>query len=264
MGANAKANLAKREQKQHLAQLNRPHVILGNKPGDDNKWKNCTLSKVLVTEQEIQSTSPLPPLLRTGGEVELPKYTNFGIGPHEKALLFETLPAMSTEAFALKRLQSNPQEPLTAAELTKIEQESQPREQMKADMVARIVDLRNANAKGIAYENKRRCIEAFSPSGDPNDTGRPEVQGASDDPVRDCSLADLNSSAAILTMRIRKVWEHLNKSKKDVFSRRSLRTLVHKRAKALKYLKRMDRDKYDLTLEQLGLEPASVEGELVV
>lgn len=65
-------------------------------------------------------------------------------------------------------------------------------------------------------------------------------------------------------MRIRNVWDHLNKYKKDVFSRRSLRTLVHKRAKVLRYLKRMDRDKYDLTLEQLGLEPGSVEGELVV
>lgn len=65
-------------------------------------------------------------------------------------------------------------------------------------------------------------------------------------------------------MRIRNVWDHLNKSKKDIFSRRSLRTLIHKRATVLRYLKRVDRDRYDLVLERLGLEPASVEGELVV
>jgi small subunit ribosomal protein S15 len=65
-------------------------------------------------------------------------------------------------------------------------------------------------------------------------------------------------------MRIRNVWQHINKFKHDVASRRSLRTLVHKRAKILKYLKRNDRDRYDAVLEKLGLEPKSVEGELVI
>ena len=145
-----------------------------------------------------------------------------------------------------------------------IEEHSVPLEEKKTAMLARLVDLRNANAKGIAYENRRRCIEAFSPTGDPNDTGRPEVQGVPLYQRRNTWIADAVRTAAILTMRIRKVWDHLNTYKKDIFSRRSLRTLVHKRAKVLRYLKRIDRDKYDLTLEQLGLEPGSVEGELVV
>lgn len=54
------------------------------------------------------------------------------------------------------------------------------------------------------------------------------------------------------------------RSKKDVANRRSLRHLIHQRAKILKYLKRIDQDRYDVVLERLGLEPESVEGELLV
>lgn len=67
-----------------------------------------------------------------------------------------------------------------------------------------------------------------------------------------------------MTYQIRNLWDHLSKFKKDIANRRSLRRLVHQRAKILKYLKRVDRDRYDVVLERLGLEPASVEGELVV
>jgi hypothetical protein len=39
--------------------------------------------------------------------------------------------------------------------------------------------VRQANAMaGIAFENRRRVIEAFSEPGQPNDTGRTKVQGA--------------------------------------------------------------------------------------
>lgn len=67
-----------------------------------------------------------------------------------------------------------------------------------------------------------------------------------------------------MTYKIRKLWIHLTKFKKDVGNRLSLRKLVHQRAKILKYLKRLDRDRYDTLLERLALEPHSVEGELVV
>lgn len=51
----------------------------------------------------------------------------------------------------------------------------------KARQFAQLVDLRNANARGIAFENRRRIIEAFSPSGSPADSGYPEVQGEDKD-----------------------------------------------------------------------------------
>jgi small subunit ribosomal protein S15 len=52
--------------------------------------------------------------------------------------------------------------------------------------------------------------------------------------------------------------------KRDVANRRSLRMLIHQRAKLLRYLRRKDRDRYETILDRLALEPESVEGELVV
>ena len=71
-------------------------------------------------------------------------------------------------------------------------------------------------------------------------------------------------AAALLTYKIRNLWEHLQTFKADIGNRRGLTKLVHQRAKILKYLKRTDRDRYDRVLQRLGLEPEAVEGELVV
>lgn len=65
-------------------------------------------------------------------------------------------------------------------------------------------------------------------------------------------------------MQIRNLWSHLTTFKKDIRNRRSLRMLVHQRAKILKYLKRKNRDRYDIVLDRLGLHPEAIEGELVV
>lgn len=70
--------------------------------------------------------------------------------------------------------------------------------------------------------------------------------------------------AALLTYKIRNLWDHLNKFKRDVGNRRGLRKLVHQRAKILRYLKNVDRDRYDNVLNRLALEAEAVEGELVV
>jgi len=120
------------------------------------------------------------------------------------------------------------------------------REKQKATTFAKVVDLRNADADGIAYENKRRIIVAFSTPENPFDPGRTEVQ------------------AAILTYRIRNLGTHLAKFPRDLGNRLGLRKLVHHRAKILKYLKRTSVERYEILLEQLGMEPASVEGELIV
>lgn len=71
-------------------------------------------------------------------------------------------------------------------------------------------------------------------------------------------------TAALLTYKIRNLWNHLQTFKRDVGNRRGLTKLVHQRAKILKYLKNTDRDRYDAALARLGLEPGAVEGELVV
>lgn len=70
--------------------------------------------------------------------------------------------------------------------------------------------------------------------------------------------------AALLTMKIRNLHEHLQRCNKDISNRRSLRRLVHARAKIMKYLKQLDRGRFVLALERLGMEESAIEGELVV
>ena len=89
-------------------------------------------------------------------------------------------------------------------------------ELQKSQNFAKLIDLRNTNAAGLAYENRKRIIVTFSDPSKPNDPGRTEVQ------------------VAILTYRIRKLYEHLTSFKRDVGNRLPLRKLVHQRAKLLR------------------------------
>lgn len=152
--------------------------MLGYKPGDEAKWENCDLAKILVTEKDIAAAPPLPQVPEGTDGVVLPKFMNYGVRSQEKQKLFETLPALTAEAHvkaALAKPNMLPQDLIPIAEAAQKIGEEQ--EFYKAGILARIIDLRNANAKGIAYENRQRCVAAFSAPGKPNDTGRPEVQG---------------------------------------------------------------------------------------
>ncbi|MGF1635319.1 MAG: 30S ribosomal protein S15 [Phycisphaerae bacterium] len=68
-----------------------------------------------------------------------------------------------------------------------------------------------------------------------NDTGSPEVQ------------------VAIATKRIAELTEHMKIHKKDFASRRGLLKLVGKRNSLLKYLNRVDRERYLRLIARLGL-----------
>ncbi len=67
------------------------------------------------------------------------------------------------------------------------------------------------------------------------DTGSPEVQ------------------VALLTNRIQQLTEHLKTHKKDHSSRRGLLKMVGARSSLLKFLTRTDRDRYQKTIDSLGL-----------
>lgn len=69
---------------------------------------------------------------------------------------------------------------------------------------------------------------------------------------------------ALMTYKIRNLWDHLQRQRSDRGNRPRLTKLVHHRAKMLKYLKSVSRQRYDDLLPRLGLEPGSVEGELIV
>jgi small subunit ribosomal protein S15 len=196
-------NLAKREELQKKAAAARPHVILGtvarNEDEANAKWAACDLAKVLVRPEDLAPDAPagrvfsLPETVMTQEvEVRVPPSLAFGIREREERMLFEHLPLLSADMNTRHEMavmtnssggggagganghnrrgveaMSAYHETQLAAGLT------------QANVLAKVVDLRNANAAGIAFENRRRVIEAFSEPGKPNDSGRTEVQGAS-------------------------------------------------------------------------------------
>ncbi|KAJ1999160.1 hypothetical protein GGI04_004690 [Coemansia thaxteri] len=114
---------------------------------------------------------------------------------------------------------------------------------IQADIVRRVVSLDNANSKAIMHYNIGKAVETFGRSED--DSGSPEVQ------------------AAVWTVRINNLEDHLRGHNKDHHNRRSYTKLLHKRAKMLKYLKRESLERYYLCLKQLGLTKEMVEGEIL-
>ena len=237
--------------------------MVGHRPGDEAKWKNCDLAKVIITEKDLEATEVIDYPL---GSVAMSKHLNYGIGERDKELLFDTLPQLS--ALHSVALASSPgsRENISPTKLKLRHDEAIPIERFKARMLARVVSLKNANAGGVAFENRRRIVAAFSEPLNPHDPGRPEVQGAflSVEFAVGTWDPDIQPTAALLTYKIRNLWNHLQSFKRDVGNRRGLTKLVHQRAKILRYLKNTNRDRYDVALGRLGLEPGAVEGELIV
>ncbi|KAG6335459.1 hypothetical protein ID866_3633 [Astraeus odoratus] len=225
-----------REERKRAKDAARLYAVLGVPRGQRDKWPQCELAKVVITEEKLHAEDAEQLVDFPEGNIKVPSNLNYGIAGENKKMLFEVLPTLTAERGVTTFNQNTVQQT----------EEAMQQEIQKANMFAKLVNLRNANSKGIAYENRRRCIAMFSTPENPNDTGRPEVQ------------------AAILTLKIRNLWAHLLKFRMDIDNRRALRQMVHQRAKILKYLKRKDRDRYEAILPQLGLDTGSVEGELVI
>ncbi|KAG8968426.1 hypothetical protein FRC03_007368 [Tulasnella sp. 419] len=278
-------NLAKRQAERARLTSDRPHPVLGlmdNQAGDQ-AWKTSKLYSVLVRQDQLhpelsgpegakesmaqRGTRQAAATPNSLEKVKVPEYLAFGLKPSTADHLLHTLPDLTLrdeieDKSKMDRnwdMQMSPT--ATAVDVTRAIRHivpssaaygiSENQAAASASAISRIIDLRNANARGVAFENRRRCIEAFA---DPKnvvnqkgpDTGRPEVQ------------------AALLTAKIRNLWDHLKAHSKDIHNRRSLRMLVHQRAKILKYLRRKDPLRYEAVLPQLGLEKSAVEGEIVV
>lgn len=70
------------------------------------------------------------------------------------------------------------------------------------------------------------------------------------------SKEDVGSSEvqiALLTARIRDLQKHFTDAKKDLHSRRGLLSMVEKRRKLMKYLKRVDLAKYRAVVQELDI-----------
>lgn len=85
----------------------------------------------------------------------------------------------------------------------------------------------------ITKEKRLDLVKQFGEN--ESDTGKTEVQ------------------VAILTERISNLTEHLKEHKKDHHTRRGLLKLVGKRRSLLKYLKRVDIERYRKLIKELGI-----------
>lgn len=176
-----KRNIEKKAERRRLAEENKPHVVLGTRADDEAKWENCDLAKVLVTPASLDQHFTAPMEMRTqAGVVEVPRRLSYGLEGADKQdnlkLFFDHLPSASAEETAAEESIHvtshnlvNAQKQLAAAQKVEL---------AKAKALGQVLDLRHANARGIAFENRRRIITTFSEPQQPYDTGRPEVQGA--------------------------------------------------------------------------------------
>ncbi|BGP13194.1 hypothetical protein JCM10213_000226 [Rhodosporidiobolus nylandii] len=231
-----KANLEKKAQliRQHDAA--RPDPVYGFARGNEDLWEKSLLKRILLTKDEVWGSNADAP---AGGEGYTPQLFNFGLSQETAEQLSNALPATA----ALRSTLGEGATSVDAVSFSRFEQAAD-EEQAKRDTLMRIVDLRNADSKGIEVENTRRIVSAFGRT--PGDTASPEVQ------------------AAILTSRIRSLSSHLISQPRDIENRQALRHLIAKRATVLKYLRAVSVTRYEECLEKIGVEPRAVEGEVIV
>ncbi|KXN85576.1 30S ribosomal protein S15 [Leucoagaricus sp. SymC.cos] len=263
-----KRNIQRTQERLTKEAENQPSVVLGTRSREEEAlWARCDLAKCLVNPHNLNgppatsssSSSTTPSILAEtlevsdlGTTVTVPKNTNYGVGPVEKQMLFQELPVLSASAPFLvadsnfKSVFEAKGSGLAPEELARRQEVALKTEKSKMDAFAKVIDLQNANAQGIACENRRRIILEFSSPVNPFDPGRAEVQ------------------AALLTYKIRNLWSHLTTFKRDVGNRRGILKLIHQRAKILRYLKKKDQNRYEAVLPRLALDSESVEGELVI
>ncbi|UZJ51142.1 hypothetical protein CBS101457_000462 [Exobasidium rhododendri] len=255
----------KREITRRLYELSKPDPVLGHQMNEigEKLWKSSELCSIILTKDEVWGVREdrRGNLLNVEEKEEKslgdasfpgPKRVNFGLDTEEdRRLLFSDLPSVKLE----DRLR-NAMDPTMASEeeLASLSDDMQhvvDQESLHADILSRVLDLKNASGKGIQVENTRRIVDRFGArlEGDERgpDTGSVECQ------------------AAVLTYRIRNLQEHLQSdARHDNQNRRSMTLLVHQRAKLLKYLKRKSASRYKALLPRIGVEARAVEGEIVV
>lgn len=83
-------------------------------------------------------------------------------------------------------------------------------------------------------DDKKKIIEMFAQK--KGDTGSPEVQ------------------IALLSYKIQKLTEHLDKNKKDNYSRRGLLKVIAKRRRILNYLQALDEKRYKKIIKELDFK----------
>jgi small subunit ribosomal protein S15 len=88
--------------------------------------------------------------------------------------------------------------------------------------------------KIVLEDDKQKIIDKFGQK--KGDTGSPEVQ------------------AALLSLKIDKLAEHLEINKKDNHSRRGMLKVIAKRRRILNYLEKLDEKRYKKLIKEIGLK----------
>jgi len=144
------------------------------------------------------------------------------------------------------------------------------------EAIKRITSLALGSSKDKTRGNKQLCIEAFGRhnTDDTLPKDPPQLHSVAAHLPKQFEKtprvgSDTGSSevqAAILTVKIRALAEHLKTAKKDKMNKRNLRVLCHKRQKILKYLKRKEKGgiRYRNVMEKLGLDENAIFSELMM
>jgi small subunit ribosomal protein S15 len=227
---------------------------------EGSKWDRSLLKKVVLDREAVWYSQP--PAYDTNptteGTFPLPSrpehFSQHLTSPADLDLLFKHLPESGlARATYLSDTTTSP------TDLARRVSEETPAQVSASEQLMRVLDLRNADSRGIRTTNIRRIVQVFGgptstsePTSEPTterlDTGSPAVQ------------------AAIMTHRIRLLASHIAQNPRDVHNRKNLRELVHRRAKVLRYLKRRagDGEGYEALLDKIGVDRRAVEGEVVV
>lgn len=145
-----------------------PHIILGTTPrGELTNWPKCELAKAIVTPAELQQSHFDSNADPSYDNVAIPERLSYGVQDKHKPMLFGTLPRLNMAAREVDTGYINLRGP--------IDENPKQTEFVTSSNFAKAIDLRNSNAKTIAFVNKQRIVENFGSK--PDDTGRPEVQG---------------------------------------------------------------------------------------
>jgi ribosomal protein S15 len=124
----------------------------------------------------------------------------------------------------------------------------------KREVMARLVDLANANSRAVFDANLERAMMHFGRH--EGDTGSPEVQGIPNDSKWKLIVA------GVLTVKILALSEHMKRNSQDKQTKRALNMMVHQRQKMLKYLRRTKPERYFACLKDIGLDDSAVVREV--
>ncbi|KAG8848664.1 hypothetical protein FRB91_010610 [Serendipita sp. 411] len=177
-----------------------------------------------------------------------PEFFNFGMDKERFDTLFDDLADLRGIGRSLEG-QDVAQFPNSSKTLSQTTEEGEviaKREQGLKYWTSRVLDLKNANAAGIAMENRMRIVSEFSGPDSPFNPGRAEVQ------------------VALLTAKIHNLWDHIQQNRRDIHNRRNLMTFIQARAKILRWFRDKQRARYEELLPLIGVERGAVEGEIIM